>query len=375
MTFVFILLFFPYLLLLGLMIYGWNRGLNKGSPPKKGYRPAISVVIAARNESQTIERILKDISRQTYEDFNVILVNDGSTDRTSEIVMQHVAQDARFTLVRSGGEGKKAALTTGIQVSKGEIIVTTDADCSLDRHWLQMISGYFEDRETMLVFGGVKISSSTFFSSIQAHEFLSLIGTAAATQWWGFPTMCNGANLAFRKQVFYEVGGYSNNLHIPSGDDEFLMRKIFQLYPKGIKFVACKQAVVTTSAVNMRQFIHQRIRWAGKWTRNSSMWSVCLAGFIFLFQLSILAMPWVIFFDLLSVPLAITLLTLKVVMEGVFLKKIAAFLNVSWNWTVFFVLQIAYPFYVVLIAIISPCIPFEWKGRTLKSVTISMVKK
>ncbi len=375
MTFAFILLFFVYLLLVGLMVFGWTRGLKKVVPLKHTSQPSISVVIAARNESQTIERILKDISRQTYDDFNVIVVNDASTDKTSEIVRQYAAQDARFTLVRSGGEGKKAALTTGIQASKGEIIVTTDADCSLDRHWLQLISGYFQDRETMLVFGGVKISSSTFFSTIQAHEFLSLIGTAAATLSWGFPTMCNGANLAFRKQVFHEVGGYKDNLHIPSGDDEFLMRKIFQVYPKGIKFVACKQAVVMTSSVSMHQFIHQRIRWAGKWTRNSSMWSICLAVFIFLFQLSVLAMPWAVFLGVVSVPLAITLLTLKVAMEGVFLKKIAAFLNVPWNWSAFFVLQIVYPFYVVLIAIISPYIPFEWKGRTLKSVTISMVKK
>ncbi len=331
MTFAFILLFFAYLLLVGLMVFGWTRGLKKVVPLKHTSQPSISVVIAARNESQTIERILKDISRQTYDDFNVIVVNDASTDKTSEIVRQYAAQDARFTLVRSGGEGKKAALTTGIQASKGEIIVTTDADCSLDRHWLQLISGYFQDRETMLVFGGVKISSSTFFSTIQAHEFLSLIGTAAATLSWGFPTMCNGANLAFRKQVFHEVGGYNDNLHIPSGDDEFLMRKIFQVYPKGIKFVACKQAVVMTSSVSMHQFIHQRIRWAGKWTRNSSMWSICLAVFIFLFQLSVLAMPWAVFLGVVSVPLAITLLTLKVAMEGVFLKKISEFLKVQFN--------------------------------------------
>lgn len=375
MTFVFILFFFPYLLLVVLMILGWNRCLKKQVRHNDAYRPFLSVVIAARNESHVIGRLLNDISLQTYKDFEVVVVNDNSTDRTFEIVAQLAAQDSRFTLLRSKGEGKKAALTTGIQHSKGEIIVTTDADCRLNEHWLHLISGYFQNQETKLVFGGVKIEGSSFFSTIQGHEFLSLVGTAAATLWWGFPSMCNAANLAFRKQVFHEVGGYANNQHIPSGDDEFLMHKIFHVYPKGIQFAPDNQAVVTTSSVNLREFIQQRIRWAGKWIHNLSVWNVGLAIFIFLFQLSVLALPWAIFFGVVSLPLAFALLALKIVLEAVLLKKIAVFLSVPWKWLAFLVLQIIYPVYVVLIGIISPYVPFEWKGRTLKSVTISMVKK
>ena len=140
-----------------------------------------------------------------------------------------------------------------------------------------------------MVFGGVKLEGSSFFSALQSHEFLSLIGTGAATLWYGLPSMCNGANLAFRKAIFFEVGGYANNLHIPSGDDEFLMRKIFQLFPEGIQFVSDSDAVVSTPAsLALKEFVHQRVRWAGKWKHNVSSWNAVVAIFIFCFQLSVL---------------------------------------------------------------------------------------
>ncbi len=211
---------------------------------------------------------------------------------TAEIVLTFASQDPRFILLASRGEGKKEALTTGINSSRGEIIVTTDGDCRVSVEWLKTVQKYFQAPRTKMVFGGVKLEGSSFFSALQSHEFLSLLGTGAATLWYGFPSMCNGANLAFRKAIFFEVGGYANNLHIPSGDDEFLMRKIFQLYPDGIQFVSDSDAVVYTPASpELKEFVHQRVRWAGKWKHDLSSWNAVLAIFIFCFQLSVLCYP------------------------------------------------------------------------------------
>lgn len=376
MTFTFIFLFFLYLLFVGLFIRGWNKSMLQKAPVSIKPEPLLSIIIPVRNEGNHIRHLLEDIRKQSYQNFEVIVVDDSSTDNTRDMVLHFTREDPKFNLLRSNGEGKKAALTMGIRSSKGEIIVTTDGDCRVPERWLLTMAKYFHQEDIKMVFGGVKIEGDSFFSTLQAHEFLSLIGTAAATLALGVPSMCNGANLAFRKTVFSEVRGYTSNFHIPSGDDEFLMRKIFQLYPRGIQFVSEADAVVETSSVpTLKGFVHQRIRWAGKWRHQVSARSVALAIFIFCFHVSVPLLPVGVFFGWIGLYVAGSLLFLKIFVEAVFLKKIAGFLEVPWQWRAFLVLQIVYSFYVVLIGLISSFSSFEWKGRKLKSFTVNMAKR
>jgi cellulose synthase/poly-beta-1,6-N-acetylglucosamine synthase-like glycosyltransferase len=318
---------------------------------------------------------MDDIRNQSYKNFEVIVVDDHSTDNTSEIIRGVAAKDLRVSVVANAGEGKKAALTTGVRLAKGKIIVTTDADCRVEEQWLQAVAANFQHEKVKLVFGGVRIEGQTFFSRMQSHEFLSLVGTAVSTLWWGFPSMCNGANLAFRRSVFFEVDGYEDNFEIPSGDDEFLMHKVFNRYRDGIHFIAAKEAIVRTSALAPREFIQQRIRWAGKWSHNLSIWNIILAMFIFFFQMSAMVLPIVALGGFVDPYLACTLFLAKAGLECIFLKDVARFSKVRWNWSAFLALQIIYPFYAVTIAVISSSFSFEWKGRTLKSFTVSSVKK
>lgn len=374
-TIVFIFFFFLYVLLLGMMIYAWRRCVASSTTHRYAPQTFASIVIAARNESQTIGQLLEDLRQQTHGNFNAVVVDDHSTDETADVVRAFVEGDSRFSIEVNSSEGKKAALTTGVKLSEGEIIVTTDADCRVGKQWLESIVGHFQENETKFVFGGVRIEGQSFFATLQSHEFLSLIGTAATTLWWGFPSMCNGANLAFRKSVFLEVGGYENNFHIPSGDDEFLMHKIFHRYPAGVNFVSDRRAIVRTSAAAPREFIHQRVRWAGKWSHNLSMWNIVLAIFIFLFQVAILVLPIAVFTGFIDLYLGLALLFVKSGIECVFLRNVAHFFAVTWRWPAFLALQIIYPVYAVFIAMISNSFSFDWKGRTLKSFTISTVKK
>ncbi|WP_276369985.1 glycosyltransferase [Chryseolinea sp. H1M3-3] len=376
MTFVFILFFLMYFLFIGLLIAGWRKAISQKLPGPEEHHHLISIVIAARNEGSRIARLLADIQLQSYKNYEVIVVNDHSTDNTFEQAELFARMDARFTIIQNAGEGKKNALTKGIYYSKGDIIVTTDADCRVNNHWLTSISCYFQQSDTKMVFGGVRIEGDSFFSKIQAHEFLSLIGTSAATWAFGFPSMCNGANLAFRKTVFKEVGGYENNLHIPSGDDEFLMHKIFRAYPSGIKFVSNREAIVTTCpSSDLQQFLYQRIRWAGKWRHNLSITNVLLAIFIFFFHVSMMLLPVAAYLGFIQPVVAASLLIWKLVFEYTVLKKIADFLIVPWNWTAFIILQITYPLYAVGVGLISLFLSYEWKGRKLKSFSINTVKK
>jgi poly-beta-1,6-N-acetyl-D-glucosamine synthase len=364
MTLIIIALFFVYLIFVGMLVVGWHKSVARRVLEDKAEIPLLSIIIPVRNEQRGIGQLLQGIRIQSYQNFEVIIVDDNSSDNTAAIVSTFTSQDPRFTLLASRGEGKKVALTTGITSSRGEIIVTTDGDCRVDVDWLKTVQKYFVAHSTKMVFGGVRLEGTSFFSAVQSHEFLSLIGTGAATLWYGFPSMCNGANLAFRKAIFFEVGGYTNNLHIPSGDDEFLMRKIFEYCPDGIKFISDSKAVVNTSAsLGMKEFLHQRVRWAGKWKYNVSSSNAVLAIFIFCFQLSVLLLPIVIAMGWIGVSLGLALFFLKFIAEGFFLKKIARFIKVPWRWPAFIFLQIFYPIYAVWIGLISSFSTFEWKGR------------
>jgi poly-beta-1,6-N-acetyl-D-glucosamine synthase len=376
MTWIFLIIYFIYFLLMIVLIVGWRKTISKETPRNLVTQFSVSVIVPVRNEYKTIQSLLNDLSHQSYRNLEVIVVNDHSEDKTEEIVIPFTLMDPRFRLLQNNGHGKKSALTYGIHASAGEIVLTTDGDCSVGKDWVLSMLQEFQNRQTQFVFGGVKLWQDSFFSSLQAMEFVSLVGAAAASASNGMPIMCNGANLAFRKTAFFEVDGYSGNFHIPSGDDEFLMRKIFSKFPFGVSFSANRNSIVTTKAAKTAtDFLHQRIRWAGKWRVNQSFISRLVAIFIFCFQGSVLFLPLAAIVGWLAPNLVAMLLLLKAFIEALFLTKVARFLNVRWSWLIFLILQVAYPVYVVTIGLISNVASFEWKGRKLNSFTISPLKK
>ncbi len=121
-------------------------------------------------------------------------------------------------------------------------------------------------KNTAFVSGPVEfMSNGSFFYEIQKLEFSSLIFVGAGLIGIKSPIICNAANLGFRKSVFFEVGGYNDNLLLSSGDDEFLMQKIARQTNYDIKFCLNKNAIAyTLPNENLSQFYQQRKRWASK---------------------------------------------------------------------------------------------------------------
>ncbi|HEY3406113.1 MAG TPA: glycosyltransferase [Ohtaekwangia sp.] len=328
----------------------------------------LSVVVAFRNESRNIGLLLDDLKKQQYQPYEILLVDDHSGDDSVEIARSYSRGDSRIRVLTNEGNGKKQALATGIRQAIGEIIVTTDADCRVGNLWLVQIANAFQDGQVMMTSGAVVIQEDqSFFSHLQAIEFASLIGSGAALIGLKKPTMCNGANLAFRKQAFDHVGGYSDNLQIASGDDEFLMRKILAVYKNSIRFIKSSEAIVTTTASpSTESFFQQRFRWAGKWRHNSSGQTRILAVFIFLFQVMLLvALGLVIFSEGRMALVALAVLLTRMILEFCFLEPVCRFLNVHWRWSAFLFLQLAYPFYVVFTGLFSNLTTITWKGRKI----------
>ena len=332
----------------------------------------ITVVIPVRNEADAITNLLNDLSQQTYTRFEVIVADDSSTDATLAIIQQY-AQTASFTLRplplanERTASPKKRAITQSIALATGELIVTTDGDCRVGPDWLATIAAFQKKTNARLISGPVTFTTGhTVFDSLQTVEFASLIGSGACTLALGFPTMCNGANLCYVKDVFTEVGGFAGVDHIASGDDELLMHKIATRYPDGVRFLKNPAAIVQTQAhQSWRAFYHQRKRWASKWRAYTSYGPSVLAVFIFLSNAApvVAVLSWWLKF--LNYETALFVIAAKALPEFLFLRQVLVFLQKKSSVAVIPLTQLLYPLYVLFFGLVAQGKGYIWKGRKL----------
>lgn len=367
MAFVLIGIFVLYAMMVFCLQLGWQEAVHRKHQVNTPVDHVISVLVPVRNEAHHIASLLDDLLGQNFpkERFEVIVIDDHSEDQTVQVVQEKIKSVSNTIVIQSNGQGKKAAITTGVQQANGTIIVTTDADCRVGSDWLASIHSAFENETVKMVFGPVRIQPDrTLFSKIQGLEFASLVGTGAATAVFGNPTMCNGANLAYRTEVFTEAGGYSGNEMIASGDDEFLMRKTFARHPTGIRFNNSKNSIVTTqSQSSLSAFVLQRLRWAGKWKHSQDVFTKLLAVFIFVFHFSTLLLLVLLGLNQVHAVLVLALFLVKGISEFIFLRAVTSWLKVQWNWPSFLALQIFYAPYAIGIGLVSLFKTPEWKGR------------
>ena len=325
----------------------------------------LTIIIPVRNEQDNILNLLEDLNKQSYpfNNFEVIIANDGSTDSTEKIVLafQEVAQyDLKLLniLNENGSSPKKRAIQKSIEISSGELIITTDGDCRVNENWLTSIENLYKLKETKLISSAVTfIDEKSLWNTFQIVEFASLIGSGACAMYLKKPNMCNGANIAYTREVFEEVNGFAGNEHLASGDDEFLMHKIAKLYPDKVIFNPDKNAIVySKSQPDFQQFFHQRKRWASKWKHYKDWIVIVLALFIFSVNFGMI-------YSLFT--LNYLNLILKCLPEFVFLCLIASYLGHKDKIKYISVIQLIYPFYVVFFGLISQGKGYIWKGRKL----------
>jgi biofilm PGA synthesis N-glycosyltransferase PgaC len=353
-----------YSITLIVLIIGWTMASQPSSPHKPRSTISITVLVPFRNEKENLLATLKSLTEQTYQNFEVIAIDDHSTDASVEDLRQF--SFANLTFVENAGHGKKMAITTGVSLAKGEIIVATDADCLFPRDWLTAIAEKFNVQNVDLVFGPVKLKQDgRVFSDMQAIEFSSLIGSATALHALGIPIMCNGANLAYRKKMFLEVGGYDGNTNIPSGDDEFLMRKIVKAKAGCIRYLGNDRIVTTAPKFSMKDFFQQRLRWAGKWKYNTSAVAIIIAMIVVIVQLAWLVSLTSLFVQPITILPGLTVV-LKVLFEFYFLRVVCSGLKVKWSFSAFLLLQFIYPVYVIIVGIASNFVSYSWKGRKIQ---------
>src|SRR5690606_36232708 len=253
-----------------------------------------------------------------------------------------------------------------IGMATGDFIVTTDADCRMDKGWLTTVIAYAEEKGHVLVSSPVVYSEQKgFFEELQTLEFLYLIGLGAAGIGNGHPSTCNGANLAYRRDVFYEMGGFNGIDHLASGDDELFLHKVAAKYPDKIGFCKSTDAIVYTDAKrDLRGFINQRRRWASKSTHYKNRGIVALGVSIWFFNVLLVVSGVAAFTGYPELqPVFAAAISLKFLIEFIFLYPLCGFAKRKDLLVYLPVLTVVHTIYMVYIGIAGNMGKYQWKGR------------
>jgi len=180
----------------------------------------ISVVIPAYNEEKYLPHCIKSLNNQTFRDFEIIVVNNSSTDKTAE-----VAEKFGVRVVYEAKKGVGAARRKGFAQAKGEIIVSTDADCTFPKNWLENINIAFTKRKNIIALYGI----SALDNDGEIKKILSRIGTRTFFQIndWLKKKQFTGCNLAVKKTAYDQTNGFDANIHIC--EDADLCKKLMTI--------------------------------------------------------------------------------------------------------------------------------------------------
>lgn len=198
--------------------------------PKSNIETPVSVIICAKNEAENLEQFLPCILTQTYTKFQVVLINDASSDHTLEVMESFRKKHNNIKIidvenVEAFWGNKKYALTLGIKAAKYEQLLFTDADCKpVSKHWIsEMSKNFSEEKSIILGYGKYKkkktlvnlfVRFETLLTAIQYFSYAKL----------GAPYMAVGRNLAYKKSEFFKVNGFINHIQIKSGDDDLFIQ-------------------------------------------------------------------------------------------------------------------------------------------------------
>lgn len=349
----------------------------------KDFQPQtkISILIPARDEAENIEKCLRSILDNHYPEMlrEIIVIDDFSSDNTAAIatglLKEHNGKVLPLKDYLSPQERlnayKKKALSVAIEAAQGDLIVTTDADCICPENWLSQIAGIYEQRHAKFIAAPVSFIPANkkkgWLYYFQSLDFMTLQGITAAGAGLNIGSMCNGANLAFEKKAFHQVGGYKGIDQIASGDDMLLMYKIKKQFPGSIHYLKTKEAIVKTPCQpTLGSFFNQRIRWASKSDKyDDKLLTLILLG-IYLFNASLLCLLVLALFRPIVWWYLLGMLLVKIIVETGFLLPVSRFYHKESELLPFPLLQPFHILYILSAGFLGKFGSYQWKGRKVR---------
>jgi glycosyltransferase involved in cell wall biosynthesis len=354
---------FVYCLAIIALIYGFSK-VNSfdylGLKPKTKF----SIIVPFRNEAENLPKLLDSFSKLNYPNdlFEVILVDDDSEEVFS-VQSKLVFSVEIIQNVRVSNSPKKDAISTAIQIVKNDWIITTDADCLVNKNWLSALDNYIQLHKVSMIAGAVTYHcKNSFLHHFQQLDLASLQGATIGSFGLRKGFMCNGANFAYTKSFFQDLNGFDGNDGIASGDDVFLLQKAIAQFPEKVHYLKSENNIVITKPLNdWKSLFHQRVRWASKTGSYQSSFGKALGLVVFGGNAGLWFVVYCLLFGKGNFYLLLILLLAKFIIDFFLIRKTNKFLK---NKTQFFLTScLLYPFFSVSVALYSLFGKYEWKGR------------
>jgi biofilm PGA synthesis N-glycosyltransferase PgaC len=349
---------------------GFRQGQNHQLSPAESFPPSISIVIAARNEASGIQKCVSSILNNDFPShlFEIIIIDDHSTDQTYDLAASFQSANLKVFRLPDGITGKKAAIQFGVNQTKNEIILCTDADCEVEKSWISSHLHAYKNENLAFCTGIVlpKQLGPTLFN-FQWLDFASTMVITANGIFRKQYYLANGANMSFRKSAFLAIRGFEQNKDRASGDDIFLIQNLANQH--GIGFISSPfSKVCTKSEATWKDFFVQRKRWATKALASPDKNVMKIQGFVLLYALFTLLMLPLMFFECYLFGAALAILVLgKMLTDFFFLSQVTTHFRkpevMSSFLTSFFI------YYVhILYSGWNATFPskYAWKSRTTK---------
>ncbi len=236
----FLLVVFFIVVIIQILYYGFLFGKFAYSKSKATYlenNSPVSVIICAKNEEKNLKIFLPFIAKQNHPNFEIILVNDSSTDQSFQVMQDfkkefeirpNISKIQLVSLTKSIKKGKKNALQKGINAASNNMLLLTDADCKpVSRDWIGIMSSNFLNGKTIVLgYGPYKKIQYSFINKLIRFETLMTAIQYFSYANIGVPYMGVGRNIAYLKSEFEKVNGFGSHSHIQSGDDDLLINQI-----------------------------------------------------------------------------------------------------------------------------------------------------
>ena len=262
----------PFLIALAVQASYWmllRRGFRRSAPSSarpaasRSSTPPITVVVAARDEEETLPRLLHALARQDHPDYEVIVVDDGSSDRTPAILHDWSNRFHHLRILRTSGAGKKPALTRGIRAARHDLLAFTDADCDPPPTWLTSLAAAHAESSTDWVLVGYSPfrRGGGLIGQLARYEtFVTGFLTAGAAG-LGRAYMAVGRNISYPRAVFDRVGGFGPIMHSMSGDDDLFVQLVARRRAANVRALLDPTSFVLTDGPrNLREWLRQKRR-------------------------------------------------------------------------------------------------------------------
>jgi cellulose synthase/poly-beta-1,6-N-acetylglucosamine synthase-like glycosyltransferase len=252
-----------YMLLRMLLLLGTLRRQQQGP-----WQPRVSIIVAARNAADTLPPLLTSILNQTYPDYQVIVVDDRSTDGMAQLLEAWQMQNKHLLIVRVSAETIHAspkihALAQGVAIADGEVLLFTDADCLVPITWIEgMVAAFGPDIGAVLGYVDLYAPKGKLLEKLQMFDYFAMMVMLQGATRLGQPLGATGANLAYRRVAYDEVDGLRGLSPNAVADDMALIQRIIDQTGWRIAFCDDRRAHVRSAAEpTAKRLIDQRTRW------------------------------------------------------------------------------------------------------------------